>query len=194
MQHLDANRCDSRMNEALHTPRAAWDEEGPGRDHALRELGARAHQLRAATRAADHFTARGDERDTHTGAWLMSSALALSQDLAEDIDALARSFRDRPDPGLQPTVAALRVRAHQLHAATRAADHYLEQDTPDDRDTGGWLIATALGLATKLASEIDDSVNAARRPTVTTSHESIEPHDAQVARRIAAAMPPARGF
>ena len=57
----------------------------------------------------------------------------------------------------------LRVRAHQLHAATRAADHFLDQDTLDGRDTGGWLIATALGLAQKLAGEIDDSTLPATR-------------------------------
>ncbi len=185
------------MNEPLHTPRAAWAEEGPSRHQALRELGARAHQLRAATRAADHFTARGDERDTHTGTWLMSCALALAQDLAEDIDALARSFRDSPDSTLQPTVAALRVRAHQLHAATRAADHYLEQDTPDERQTGSWLVATALGLATKLAAELDDGGAAPRRPersaNVGSAKEFLEPHDAQLARRISTAITPLSG-
>ncbi len=182
------------MNEPLHTPRDAWEEEGPGHQYTLRELGARAHQLRAATRAADHFTARGDERDTHTGAWLMSCALGLAQEWAEDIDALARSFRDRPDPSLQPVVAALRVRAHQLHAATRAADHYLEQDTPDDRETGSWLIATALRLATQLVSDVDNAAGLSRRPAAagTVLHEAIEPHDAQVARRIAAAVTPVR--
>jgi hypothetical protein len=181
------------MNEPLHTPRAAWDEEGPGRQQTLRALGARAHQLRAATRAADHFTARGDERDTHTGAWLMSCALALAQELAEDIDALARGFRDHPDAALQPVVAALRTRAHQLHAAARAADHYLEQDTPDDRETGSWLIATALSLATQLAAEIDNGAGAPRRPLAAAgTAEPIEPHDAQVARRIAAAVAPVR--
>ncbi len=184
------------MTEPQHTPRAAWPEEGPDRQHTLRALGARAHQLRAATRAADHFTARGDEHDTHTGAWLMSCALNLAQELAEDIDALARSFRDSPDARLQPLVAALRVRAHQLHAAARAADHYLEQDTPDDRDTGSWLIATALGLATRLAAEIDDGAGAARRAAADAPplHEMLEPHDAQLSRRIAAAVTPAHPF
>jgi hypothetical protein len=92
-------------------------------------------------------------------------------------------------------VAALRTRAHQLHAAARAADHYLEQDTPDDRETGSWLIATALSLATQLAAEIDNGAGAPRRPLAATgagASEPIEAHDAQVARRIAAAVAPVR--
>ncbi len=180
------------MTEPLHSPRATWADEAPGHQHSLRELGARAHQLRAATRAADHFTARGDERDTHTGTWLMSCALALANDLAADVDALARSLRDTPDPALQPVVAALRVRVHQLHAAARAADHYLEQDTPDDRETGSWLIATALGLANRLVETIDDSTAAPRRAggEHLSVREPLEPHDAKAARRIAAALTP----
>lgn len=182
------------MTEPLHTPRAAWSDEGPDRQQTLRALGARAHQLRAATRAADRFTALGDERDTHTGAWLMSCALGLAQELAADIDALARGLRDAPDTRLQAPVARLRVRAHQLHAAARAADHYLEQDTAEDRDTGSWLIATALGLATQLAAELDDSAGASRRAAAgeTALNEPVEPHDAQMARRIAAAVAPLR--
>lgn len=145
---------DNRTSSSTLPPRADADDP-----HAwLRQLGARAHQLRAATRAADHFNAQDTSEDRNTGSWLMSSALVLATELAADIDGLARSLKERPaDAALQQRVAGLRVRAHQLHAATRAADHFLDQDTLDGRDTGGWLIATALGLAQKLAGEIDDS-------------------------------------
>ena len=158
----------------------------------LRQLGSRAHQLRAATRAADHFNALDSEEDRNTGSWLMSCALALSADLAEDIDGLARSLKEQPaDAALQSTVSSLRVRTHQLHAAARAADHFLDQDTNEDRDTGSWLIATASSLAQKLASEIDDSALPSRRPAVDKA--SIEPHDAGLARRVAAATKPVFG-
>lgn len=152
---------------AIHDnlPGAALTAGDSDRRQQWRDLGARAHQLRAATRAADHFTARGDESDSHTGGWLMSTAVSLAEDLAADIDSLARALKEGPpDPALQQQVAPLRVRAHQLHAAARAADHFLELDTREDRDTGSWLIATALGLATKLAAELDDQVVSSRRP------------------------------
>jgi hypothetical protein len=140
----------------------------PDDPHAwLRELGSRAHQLRAATRAADHFNGLDTPEDRNTGSWLMNSAVTIADELAADIDGLARGLKERPaDAALQQRVAALRVRAHQLHAAARAADHFLDQDTLDGRDTGGWLIATAMNLAHKLASELDDSVLPAhkRRP------------------------------
>ena len=159
---------------------------------ALRAMGSRAHQLRAALRASDHFTARGGDEDTDTGSWLISSGLDLAQDVVADIDSLARALKERPaEPALQQTVAQLRVRAHQLLAATRAADHFLDQDTREDRDTGSWLIATALGLSHKLASEFDDSAVPTKRAPLDKS--SIEPHDAGQSRRMAAAGTPMRG-
>jgi hypothetical protein len=159
---------------------------------ALRQLGARAHQLRAATRAADHFNARGTAADTNTGSWLMSTALALSAEVASDLDALARTLKEKAaDAALRQTVAALRVRAHQLHAAAVAADHFLDQETREDQDTGGWLVTTATSLAQKLASEIDDGAAPARRPAVNAA--DMEPHDAALARRVAAATTPLRG-
>jgi hypothetical protein len=152
----------------------------------LRKLGSRAHQLRAATRAADHFNAQDNDNDRSTGSWLMSCALTLAEDLAVDIDVLARTVREaNGDAGTQQKVAALRVRAHQLHAATRAADHFLDQDSREDHDTGSWLIACASGLAEKLAAELDDGVATPRRPGL--DKQSIEPHDAQLARRLNAA-------
>jgi hypothetical protein len=148
--------------------------------------------LRAATRAADHFNALDTLEDRNTGSWLMSCALALSADLASDIDGLARSLKERPvDAALQARVSALRVRTHQLHAAARAADHFLDQDSREDRDTGSWLIATASSLALKLASEIDDNTVPARRQALEKT--SIEPHDAGLARRVAAATAPVFG-
>lgn len=145
----------------MNDPRPPRTED---RQQALRDLGARAHQLRATTRAADHFTAASSDADRNTGAWLMSSAVTVAEDLAADIDTLARSLKEGPsDPTVQQQVSKLRVRAHQLHAAARAADHFLEQDSREDRETGSWLIATAHGLATKLASEFDDAAVPAKK-------------------------------
>jgi hypothetical protein len=170
------------MNTARNPSRATG---GDDRQQALRLIGAHAHQLRAATRAADHFIARQNPQDGDTGAWLMSTAVSLAEDLAAEIDGLARAFKEGPaDPAMAQTVAALRVRAHQLHAAARAADHFLEQDSHEDRDTGSWLIATALGLATRLASEIDDST----MPSARTRGNGAADEAAEVqARRVSAA-------
>ena len=131
---------------------------------ALRQLGARAHQLHAAVRAADRFLARDVPEDRNTGSWLMSTALALATDVADDVDALARAVSERPgDAALRQTVSLLRVRAHQLHAATRAADHFLDQAPREDQETGNWLVATALALSHKLASDLDDRALPVRR-------------------------------
>jgi hypothetical protein len=158
----------------------------------LRALGARAHQLRAALRAADHYIGEGSADASNTGSWLISSAMELATDLTSDVDNLARSVKDRSaDAALMQRIAALRVRTHQLFAAARAADHFLDQDNAEDRDTGSWLVATALSLAVKLASEMDDSAAPARRTPIDKSQ--IEPHDAALARRVAAATTPLRG-
>ena len=160
---------------------------------ALRRLGGRAHQLRAAARAADHFNSQDNEVDRGTGSWLMSCALSLSEDLSSEIDVLARNVREGGnDATTQQHVAAVRVRAHQLHAAARAADHFLDQDSREDHETGSWLIACASGLAEKLAAELDDGVTLPRRPIVDKT--AIEPHDPQLARRVnAATATPIRG-
>ena len=181
------------MPEQRAAPRAHAETIDLNDPHkALRQLGARAHQLRAATRAADHFNARDTAEDRNTGSWLISTALALAKDVAADIDNLARAIKERPaDAALRNVVAGLRVRAHQLHASARAADHFLDQDTREDQDTGGWLVATALSLANKLAAEIDDSAQPARRPAGATP--DVEPHDPALARRVAAATAPLRG-
>lgn len=178
----------------MSTASPARHASGDAPHQTLRALGARAHQLRATIRAADHFTARSTESDRNTGAWLMSSAVTLSEDLAAEIDSLARSLKEGPpEPALQQQVSALRVRAHQLHAAARAADHFLEQDTHEDRDTGSWLIAAALDLATRLAGEIDDSAVPVRRKAAVNGHAE-DPQEAQLARRIAAAASPVAGL
>lgn len=158
----------------------------------MRSLGARAHQVRAATRAADHYLAQdvGDEHDT--GAWLLASAVTLAADLAADLDGLARMLKERSaEPALQQRLVPLRAQAHQLHAAAKAADRFLEQDHRDDRDTGGWLVPMAQQLATRLATGIDDTLSAARRPAAAERPVVVEPQDAAPARRAAAA--PLRG-
>lgn len=130
----------------------------------MRQLGGRAYQLLAATRAADHFIAREGEEDRDTGSWLISCAVTLADELADDLDAMARNIRaSANDPSLAQGFQKLRTRAHQLHAATRAADHFLEQDNNVDRSTGSWLIACALGLADKLANELEELANDMRR-------------------------------
>lgn len=149
----------SSPSRTAATPRAGDDAS-----QLLRRLGSRAHQLRASLRAADHYNGRDQADDRNTGSWLTSSAVTLAEDLAADIDSLARSVKEgSADSALQQAVAAVRVRAHQLNASARAADHFLDQDNAEDRDTGSWLIASALGLAEKLAAEIDDSVAPARK-------------------------------
>ena len=178
----------------MHGTRIPAHPSATGHDvhHTLRQLGSRAHQLRAATLAADHFNTLQDTQDKDTGSWLMSCALALSADLAEDIDGLARSLREQPvDTALQAKVSGLRVRTHQLHAAARAADHFLDRESNEDRETGSWLIATASSLAQKLAAELDDNVLPQRRPLVDKS--ALGPHDAGLARRVAAATAPLYG-
>jgi hypothetical protein len=157
----------------------------------LRQLGARAHQLRATTRGADHFNAQEAAGERDTGSWLMSCTVDLAADLAADLDALARAVKERQaDAALLQRLSPLRVRAHQLHAAAKAADHFLDQDTREDQDTGSWLVATAHALAAKLTAEMDDNVAPARRSGM---EKVVEPHDPALVRRMAAATAPLRG-
>jgi hypothetical protein len=160
----------------------------------LRGLGARAHQVRAATRAADHYLAQGAGGERDTGNWLLASAVGLAQDLAADLDGLARLLKERQaDGALLQRLLPLRARAHQLHAAARAADRFLEQDSGEDQETGGWLVPLAQTLASKLAAELDDTLVAARRPGAGAKPGAAEPHDPALARRINAATAPLRG-
>jgi hypothetical protein len=154
----------------------------------LRQLGARAHQLRATTRAADHYISQDAPDAANTCSWLMSAALDLAAELVTGIDGLARTLKDQPGAALESTVAKLRVLTHQLHAAAKAADHFLDQDGGDLRETGIWLVATASGLAAKLAFGLDDAVASARKPLdkARLDPATIEPHDPQFTRRVAA--------
>lgn len=152
----------------------------------MRQLGRRAHQLRATARAAEHFSAQGNEADRNTGSWLMSCAVTMAGELTGEVDALARLVKEQPsDVMFKQTVALLRVRAHQVHAAARAADHFLDGDSAEDQDTGSWLVSTAFTLAKQLAADVDDGTTPLRRPAVDKS--TIEPHDAVMARRVAQA-------
>jgi hypothetical protein len=177
------------------TPARTDSAAGDERAQALRQLGSRAHQLRATTRAADHYINQGAGDAGNTASWLMSCSLDLAAELTADIDGLARSLKDQPDAALGAIVPKLRVVSHQLQAAAKAADHFLDQDGGDFQDTGSWLIATASGLAGKLAAELDNAVTSARRlPDKSKLDKStIEPHDPQFTRRVAAATTTARG-
>jgi hypothetical protein len=157
----------------------------------LRRLGGQAHQLRAATRAADHFIGCGRDEDRDTGSWLIACALDLATELAGELDAIGRAQRAAgTDDAPAAQVQSLRKRAHQLQAATRAADHFLDQDHITDRDTGSWLIACAMGLAGKLASDLDDGIAPLSVPAVQTV---IDHQDSAMLRRVAATAAPRRG-
>jgi hypothetical protein len=147
-----------------------------------------AHQLRATTRAADDFLARPGAGEHATAVWLMSTAVEQSLALAQELDSLARLWKDgladTQGPQALQAVQALRVRAHQLHATARAADHYLEQDAHEAQDTGGWLVASARGLAQQLAGAIDDATG---RLKPTAAPQVVDAHEATVLRRVAQA-------
>lgn len=129
----------------------------------MRQLGGRAYQLLACARASDHFIAQESVEDRDTGSWLISCAVTLAVELAGDLDSMAKNIKaSAAEPALAQGFQKLRARAHQLHAATRAADHFLEQDSNIDRSTGSWLIACALGLADKLANELEELANGMR--------------------------------
>ncbi|MBK6863441.1 MAG: hypothetical protein IPG91_07565 [Ideonella sp.] len=130
----------------------------------MRQLGGKAYQLLAAARAADHFIAQEGDEDRDTGSWLISCAVGLAEELAADLDTMGRNLKaSGAEAALTQGFQKLRTRAHQLHAATRAADHFLEQDNNVDRSTGSWLIACALGLADRLANELEELANGMRR-------------------------------
>lgn len=127
----------------------------------LRHLGALAHQLRASIRACDRFLSLGVAEDRDTACWLISGAVTLGGELAHELDSLARTQREAGgDPARARDLAAWRTVAHQLHAACRAADVFLEQDSRDDQDTGTWLVAGARRLGDQLVSALDDGVGA----------------------------------
>lgn len=131
----------------------------------LRRLAGVGYQLRASLRGGDRFLALDANDDHNTGVWLISCALTLAEDIKTELDGLARSWKPRAgDAAVATALHKLRTRAHQLHASTRAADHFLDQDGAEDRSTGSWLVACALGLAEKLAGETEDLASAMKRP------------------------------
>ena len=153
----------------------------------MRQFGGRAYQLLAAARAADHFIAQEGVEDRDTGSWLISCAVGLAEELATDLDTLGRNLKaSGTDAATALGLQRLRTRAHQLHAATRAADHFMEQDNNVDRSTGSWLIACALGLADKLANELEDLANGMRR---TQGDGASSPTDVATLRRGSTAPP-----
>ncbi len=90
----------------------------------LRQLGARAHQLRATTRAADHHIALAAPDAANTASWLMSASLDLSAELVTGIDGLARTPFDeaRPDPAtIEPHDSQFTRRVAVATATSRAA-------------------------------------------------------------------------
>lgn len=162
---------------------AAPRRHGEDRYTQLRTLAGRAWQLRASARGAEHFLLQQGAVDQDTGTWLIATALAQAEELAADLDGFARSLKEGlPEPALALPVPKLRARAHQLHAATRAADHFLEQESRDDHDTGSWLIATALGLADRLATELDDLASSLKR---SANDSVIDADHAAITRRAA---------
>lgn len=151
----------------------------------LRTLAARAYQLRASTRGAEHFLRQPGDADRDTGTWLIVCALNQANELASDIDTLARALKEGPaEPALVSAVPRIRSRAHQLQAASRAADHFLEQDSRDDHDTGGWLVATALQIADQVASDLDDLASTLKR---SANDAVIDADQAALTRRVSAA-------
>lgn len=129
------------------------------RQQSLRRLGGLAHQTRASLRAADRFVTQGSPEDRDSASWLVCTAVELAREVAGELDGLAKGLREAgSDAARQQALAPWRKTAHQLHAACRAADVYLEQESRDDQDTGTWLVASALGLADRLAGALDDGV------------------------------------
>jgi hypothetical protein len=178
-------------------PAAPAGDTGDEPHAVLRGLGARAHQVHACIRAADRYNANPSADDRTTAAWLMSSALGLAIDLSADTDRLARRLRETAARSeLASVVTALRQRAYQVQAVTRAADHFLEQDNAEDQENGNWLVATALGLSLRLAADLDDHAAPPRRQAPgraagdSLAHRAVDAQDAQdaaLARRMAAA-------
>jgi hypothetical protein len=145
---------------------AAANSGGPADEayQLLRKLAGMGYQLRASLVGGDRFLAQDKTDDQDTGVWLISCALMLAEEITGEIDGLAKQWKPRPsEPALAASLVRLRTRAHQLHAAVRAADHFLDQDSAEDNTNGSWLVACALGLADKLASETEDLASAIKQ-------------------------------
>ena len=162
----------------------------------LRRLAALGYQLRATLLAADRFLAHDVDEDTETAGWLVSSALGMAEEVATDLDGFAKAWKAKPgEPGTNTALHKLRMRAHQLQASTRAADHFLDQDSSDDRANGSWLVASALNLADKLAGEAEDLASAVKRGGGALAEPAavVSGPEAAVRRVAAAAAAGARG-
>jgi hypothetical protein len=181
------------MADARPTPPGAKPEAGshPDAYHLLRRLGGLAYQLRATARAGDHFLAQDNRDDRDTGGWLISCAVSVAEEVTQELDGLAYSVRERPaDGGLTGPVQKLRARAHQLKALSRGADHFLDQDSAEDRSTGSWLVACALAMADKLAAELDDLASNLKR----VGPDSTPPMSDVTPGRRPVAVPPLQGL
>jgi hypothetical protein len=144
-------------------PGAAAANSGPAEEayQLLRKLAGMGYQLRASLVGGDRFLAQDKTDDQDTGVWLVSCALMLADEITVEIDGLAKQWKPRAaDAGLSASLLRLRTRAHQLQAAVRAADHFLDQDSAEDNTNGSWLVACAMNLAEKLASETEDLASA----------------------------------
>jgi hypothetical protein len=151
-------------DERTTSPGANTKATGDDAYQQLRRLAAVGYQLRATLLAADRFLAHDTEADSETAGWLVSSALSMAEEVATDFDGFAKSTKAKAaDPLSTTALHKLRMRAHQLQASTRAADHFLDQDSSDDRANGSWLVASALNLADKLAGETEDMASALKR-------------------------------
>lgn len=157
----------------------------------LRRLAAVGYQLRAATVAGDRYLTQDNDADRDTGGWLISCAVALAEEITVEIDGLAKSWKQRPgDTAVAAGLHKLRIRAHQLHAAAKAADHFLDEDNSDDHTTGSWLVACALGLADKIAGETEDLASLIKRAGAEPA-AAAPVADVTLPRRAAAAPRPA---
>ena len=155
----------------------------------MRQRGARAYEVRAVLRAAEHFMVQSSAADRDTGGWLVANAMRNAQDLAAELNDLAKNAKETSaDVGTHLALQKLRATAYQLHAAVHAADHFLDQENNEERDTGSWLIACALGLAETLASELEDLASSIKRPGSEAASSFLE---VNVGRR--APTPPGRG-
>lgn len=154
----------------------------------LRRLAALGYQLRATLVAGDRFLALDTDNDRDNAVWLVSTAVALAEEVTDDIDGFAKSFKPKtPDAALSAAVLKLRMRAHQLQASVRAADHFLDQDSSEDRSNGSWLVASALTLADKLASETEDMASSLKRGAAVDPAPTTAGSPDAAARRAAAA-------
>jgi hypothetical protein len=182
------NKEEDDMADDRTPPGAAKSAAPEDAYQQLRRLAALGYQLRATLLAADRFLAHDDATDTETAGWLVSSGLSLAEELTTDLDGFAKSWKGKPGESATTTALnKLRMRAHQLQASTRAADHFLDQDNNEDRTNGSWLVASALKLADKLAGESEDLASSLKRGSVSSEPAAVVSGPEAAVRRAAAA-------